>query len=90
MEWLEWARALAALVFVLALIGGAAVLARRFGMLSGVRAGQQRRLKVVESLMIDARRKILIVRCDEREHLLLIGDGGNRKLESQPAKAISE
>jgi flagellar protein FliO/FliZ len=60
----------------LALIVGAAYVARRVGM---VQAGGQgpRRLKISESLMLDPRRRLVIVRCDEREHVLLLGPGGD-------------
>jgi flagellar protein FliO/FliZ len=32
-----------------------------------------RRLHIVENLMIDPRRRLVIVRCDNSEHLLLLG-----------------
>ena len=40
--------------------------------LSGVGA-RSRRLEMVESLAIDVRRRLVIVRCDGKEHLLLLG-----------------
>ena len=39
-----------------------------------------RRLAVLEVLPIDPRRKLVLVRCDEREYLLLLGQDGNRLL----------
>lgn len=36
-------------------------------------AGRTRRLQVVESLALDARRRLVIARCDDAEHLLLLG-----------------
>ncbi len=35
----------------------------------------ERRLKMVEQLFIDAKHKVVLVKCDEEEHLLLMGDG---------------
>ena len=35
----------------------------------------ERRLHVVEQLFLDARHKLVLVKCDEDEHLLLLGDG---------------
>lgn len=63
----------AALAFVLALIFALSWAVRRYGLEGrmGVRAG--RRLSVVESLVIDNRRRLLLVRCDGREHLILLG-----------------
>ena len=86
MEWVQWARAVAALIATLALLGLAAYAARRFGLLSGVRPGAERRMRVVESLMLDARRRLVIIRCDGREHLVLLSPGGDRKIESNPAR----
>ncbi|MFO1017220.1 MAG: flagellar biosynthetic protein FliO [Hyphomonadaceae bacterium] len=76
MDWVDWARALFALIATLALILGVAYGARRLGMLQPGPPGP-RRLKVSESLMIDPRRRLVIVRCDGREHLLLLGPGGD-------------
>ncbi|MBI1250677.1 MAG: flagellar biosynthetic protein FliO [Alphaproteobacteria bacterium] len=86
LDWIAWARALFALVATLALIGLAAYAARRFGMLSGAAARGERRLKIVETLMIDPRRRLVIVRMDDREHLLLLSASGDRRVASGDAK----
>ena len=69
-------RLVAALVFVLALIGLFAWLLRRFG--PSMRLGRAGRLGLVETIAIDSRRRLLLVRRDQTEHLLLIG--GTRDL----------
>lgn len=69
-------RLVGALVFVLALIGLCAWLVRRFG--PTMRLGRPGRLGLVESIAIDSRRRLLLVRRDQTEHLLLIG--GTRDL----------
>lgn len=70
-----------ALLAVIGLILLTAALARRFGPM-GVGGGgsgrgrpgrPRRRLGVIESAMVDTRRRLVLVRCDDREHLLLIG-----------------
>jgi flagellar protein FliO/FliZ len=33
---------------------------------------------VVEALPLDPRRRLVLIRCDEREYLLLLGQDGNR------------
>ena len=72
-------RALFALALTLGLIGLAAVLARRYGPSALFRMQQttkaQRRLAVVETLMLDPARRLVLVRCDGRERLLLLGEG---------------
>lgn len=35
--------------------------------------GKQRRLKIVESLPVDHRHRLLLIRCDAREHLIMVG-----------------
>lgn len=62
-----------ALVAVIGMIGLFGVGARKLGFSSGAFAlARDRRLAVVEVLPLDARRKMAIVRCDGREHLLVL------------------
>jgi flagellar protein FliO/FliZ len=84
LDWIDWARALFALIATLALIAGAAYAARRLGMLQPGGTGPKR-LKISESLMIDPRRRLVIVRCDGREHLLLLGPAGDLVVSEVPA-----
>ena len=72
-----------ALAFVLALIGVMAWLARRFGFAGPARLpGQSRRLQVIETLAVDARRRLVLVRRDQTEHLLLIGGANDVTVET--------
>ncbi|MBK8174446.1 MAG: FliO/MopB family protein [Rhodospirillales bacterium] len=71
-----------ALVFVLGLIGAAAYAARRLGLPQGGRiAGRQRRLSVIESLPLDAKRRLVLLRRDGIEHLVLVGPAGDLMIE---------
>lgn len=75
MDLTTYLRFFLALVAVLALIGMLAWLARRYG-LGGAMAtqrGRVRRLGIVEVLPIDARRRLVLVRRDGVEHLILTG-----------------
>lgn len=79
----DYFRFVLALAFVLALIGLMAWLARRFGFGVPPRLpGQARRLKVVESLAVDARRRLVLVRRDTTEHLLLLGGANELTIET--------
>ena len=82
----EIARMVFALALTLGLIGLAAVAARRFapGALLRLPSAKERRLKVVESLLLDPARRLVIVRCDDQEHVMLLGEG--RVLQSAPAR----
>lgn len=66
-----------ALILVIGLILGMAYLLRRFGLGEGATTalGRKKRLSTVESAMVDARHKLVLVRRDDTEHLLLIGPG---------------
>jgi flagellar protein FliO/FliZ len=64
-----------AFLIVLGLIGAAAWAVRRFGSarLSGAVRGRQPRLAVIEYATVDARRRLLLVRRDNIEHLMMVG-----------------
>jgi len=78
MDIAQFLRAVFALALTLGLIGLAAVALRKYGPDYIARLSAQkkdRRLKVVESLVLDPARRLLIVECDGRERLILLGDG---------------
>ena len=77
MDFPDFVRAVAALALTLGLILVAAVLARRYGpgALFKARAKSNRRLAVVETLVLDPARRLVVVRFDEQERLLLLGEG---------------
>jgi len=64
-----------AFLIVLGLIGAAAWAVRRFGSarFTGAVRGRQPRLAVIEYATVDARRRLLLVRRDNVEHLMMIG-----------------
>ncbi|KAF0114192.1 MAG: hypothetical protein FD149_1917 [Rhodospirillaceae bacterium] len=62
-----------ALVFVIGLILLLAYLVRRFGFIVAGSRSRRRRLAVVEAVAVDTRRRLVLVRRDATEHLLLIG-----------------
>jgi len=77
MDFADLVRGIAALALTLGLIGLAAVLARRYGptALLRVQPKTTRRLAIVESLMLDPARRLVVVRFDDQERLLLLGEG---------------
>ncbi|MEQ8397678.1 flagellar assembly protein FliO [Thalassobaculum sp.] len=77
MSILEYSQFAASLAFVLGLIGVFYALAhrygsRRFGFGVG-RGGPGTRLSVVEARAVDGRHRLVLVRRDDVEHLILIG-----------------
>jgi flagellar protein FliO/FliZ len=84
----DFARAFFALALTLGLLGLCAVGLRRFGpdVLARFAAPRkERRLTVLETLVLDPSRRLVLVSFDGRERLLLLGDG--RLLESPVAEA---
>ena len=74
--WL-FLQAVFALAATLGLFGVGVYAARRWGPagLLKVNTAGPRRLSVVESLTLDPNRRLVLVRVDEEERLLLLGDG---------------
>ena len=84
MEFDTYIRFIVALVFVLALIGLLTWLVRRFGVGGriGARSGRKSRIGVVELAAVDAKRRLVLVRRDSQEHLILLGVSSELLVES--------
>lgn len=88
MEILDVLRAVFALALTLGLVGLAAVALRKFGPEALARfapARQERRLAVVETLVLDPSRRLVLVSCDGEEKLLLLGEGQVLPPQARPA-----
>jgi flagellar protein FliO/FliZ len=74
-----------ALGFVIGLIGLIGWLARRYGVGGNrisAKGGKLRRLSVIEVQPLDAKRRLVLIRRDGTEHLLLCGQGRDIVVES--------
>ena len=87
-----------ALIFVLGLILCVGWVARRYApgsMAFRSLRGKERRLAILESLPLDNRRRLVLIRRDGKQHLLLIGGSTDMVIEqgvdflSQTEKAMS-
>lgn len=83
MDFEDYLRFGLALILVLGLIGLAAYLARRLGLAGAtpIKRSRNRRLAVVETAALDAKRRLVLVRRDGSEHLLLLGPAGDAVVE---------
>ncbi len=82
------AQVLLSFLFVIGLIGAMGFALKRYGGRLGLpvtKNADTARLSVVETRMLDARRKLVLVRRDEVEHLLLISPESQIVVESQIA-----
>ena len=75
-------RMLAALAFVLALMGGLVLILKKLGFSALGTLSSGRRLKIIEVLPLDSRRKLVIVQRDTVQHLLVLGPTGETLVES--------
>src|SRR5471030_287781 len=85
------ARFFIAFLVVLALIGATAWLVRRFGAnrLGGANArGRQPRLAVIDAATVDGRRRLVLIRRDNIEHLLMIGGPTDLVVEPNIVRAV--
>jgi len=82
-------QAVFALAVSLGLFGLAAYALRRWGPLGLMKltTRSEKRMQLVESLTLDAQRRLVLVRLDTREHLILLGEG--REL-TQPLPSVGE
>ena len=89
MEWHQILQAVLSLIFVIGLLlltlwffkyceqkGGKSILVRRLK--------SSQRLDVVEIRRIDARNSLVLLKCDNTEHLVLLGNSSVSILESKP------
>jgi flagellar biogenesis protein FliO len=79
---IEIIRYVGALFLVLALIGAAGLAARKWGVPGVTKSVEQKRLAVVETLMIGPRQRLFIVRRDNVEHLVFTSPDGACLVES--------
>ena len=84
-----------ALVFVLGLIGLVAIIMRHYGLGGAIRFGRKkragrRRVEIVDVAPVDARRRLILVRRDDVEHLILLGAHEDILVESNITLPLEE
>lgn len=90
MDGPDYIKFAASLVFVLSLMGALAFIIKRIGPGSAgsLISTSKRRLKIVESLPLDGRRKAMIIQRDAQQHLVILGPSGETVVETNiPAPA---
>lgn len=91
MNFLDLFRAIFGLAITLGIIGLAAWAARRYAPEFLARfqgqQGQARRMKVIETLVLDPSRRLVLIRVDDEERLILLGEGRELIEPRQPGGA---
>lgn len=84
------------LLFVIALILGMALLIKKFALPNSpnnplFKRNKQKRLEIIEQLPMDHKSRLVLIRRDDKEHLLMLGQSGDLVVESNiPAKQSQE
>ncbi len=87
MDYTDYLKFLAALLFVLGLMGGLAMVLKRLGLgAAAMVPADKRRLKIIEILPLDARRKAVLLTRDGAEHLVILGPTGETVVETNIQK----
>lgn len=86
MDYQDYLKFFFALIFVLTLMGGLTYLLKRLGWgqngISPLGSKTKKRLKIVEILPLDARRKAMIIQRDNTQHLVLLSSSGETVIET--------
>lgn len=72
-----------AFAMVLALMGGLAFILKLISHNKLLPKNSNRRLSVVEVLGLDSKRRAMILRCDEEEHLVILGQSGETVIQNK-------
>jgi flagellar protein FliO/FliZ len=80
----------AALIFVLSLMGGLSYAVKRFNLGQGaILSPTKKRLRIVEILPLDGRRKAILIKRDETEHLVIFSASGETVIETNITAPIA-
>jgi len=92
MELSAYYRFVAALIFVLGIIGVFALVARRIipGARNINRRGSKRRLSVVEVVPVDTKRRLVLLKRDDTEHLVMLSPQGDKLIERNIGTHLSD
>lgn len=82
MEMHDYLKFVFAFAFVLSLMGGLSYLLKRFNIgHAGMISPTKKRLKLVEILPLDGRRKAILIQRDDTQHLVILGASGETVVE---------
>ncbi|MEQ8664736.1 MAG: flagellar biosynthetic protein FliO [Rhodospirillales bacterium] len=92
MAWGDYAQAVLALIFVLGLVGVLILVLRHFGFGAPTPTvgNRQKRVRIAEVTALDARRRLVLVRHDDREHLILLGTTSETIVESRDGPPLEQ
>ena len=91
MDFTDYIKFVAALILVLAMMGGLALILKKLGLdrAGGITSGK-RRLKIIEIMNIDTKHKAALIQCDDKQHLMLLNANGDTIIESNITPPLAD
>lgn len=83
MHWTDYLRFVMAFVFVIGLMGGFYLILKKLNLGMTQPSSGKRRLRIVESLMLDSRHRAVILQRDDKEHLVILSPTGETVIETR-------
>ena len=77
MDSSQYLQLILAFILVMGLMGLLSIILRKMNAYQSGMTGKSNRLKIVEQRMIDTKHKAVILRCDNKDHLVIISQNGN-------------
>ena len=90
LESINYLKFLFALLFVIGLIGGFGLLAKKMGLgnRGPIVRGTSKRLSIVETMALDPKRRVVLIQCDDNQHLLLLGTNSEHTIDTNVNKGM--
>ncbi len=83
MDVYDYIKFFAAFALVMGLMAGLALILKKLNLGNiGITPDSKRRIKIVETLPLDARRKAVLIRRDDVDHLVILGPSGETVVET--------
>lgn len=77
MDWNQYIQLGVALALVLAMMGLLSFILKKINFAQSGMANKNTRIKIIEQRMIDSKHKVAIIRCDDKDHLVILGQNGD-------------
>lgn len=82
MDYSQYIQLGVALIVVLIMMWMLSLVLKKINQAQSGMSGKSNRLKIVEQRMIDTKNKVAIVRCDNKDHLVILGQNSNTVIKS--------
>ncbi|MEO1014161.1 MAG: flagellar biosynthetic protein FliO [Pseudomonadota bacterium] len=86
----DFARIVFALSSVILMLSAGAYLMQRMGLAQNARGRRKKRLKLVETLQLDPKRRAALIRCDGEEHLVILNASSTTVVARNTVRAVRQ